>query len=405
MKALSFHVNTAKFIAAKSLGAVLGDRSFYKGFLSTIRLVDIPEPEIRGPDWVKIKTHACGFCGSDINLIRLHDSPTASPFTSFPCIIGHEMVGEIIETGPNADAFKPGIRVAVCPMLSCEVRGIYPLCCSCAAGRPGNCENFAEGDLPPGMFLGINSGLNGGFANVVIAHKSQLFVVPDTLSMESAVMTEPVAVALQTIFDNMPASGDKILVIGGGVIGNLLIQAIRFFVPDCHISVIEPAPHAAELAVECGADAVFPFSQAFAYTADTTGAKVYQPLLGMKIVMGGFNRVYDTVASEKTIKLGMRLLKAMGKLSLVGIGGDVKLDLTPLWLKLQAIQGVYGYGMATFGGKVRHVFDIALALMDEGKISADRLVTHRFALEDYQLMIEVNLSKKKHGAMKTIVVF
>ena len=405
MKALAFNVNTAKFIAAKSLGAVFGDRVFYKGPLRTVRLTEIPEPEIRGPEWAKIKILACGFCGSDLNLIRLHDSPTASPFTSFPCVIGHEMVGEILETGKNVELFKPGDRVVINPTFSCEARGISSPCQSCMAGRPANCENFAQGDLPPGMFIGITNQLNGGFAPIVIAHKSQLFNVPDSLSIESAVMTEPAAVALQSIFDNMPEAGEKILVIGGGVIGNLLVQSVRALVPDCHISVIEPAVHAADLALESGANVIIPATKAFDYTADITGAKVYQPLLGMKITMGGFNRIYDTVASSKTLNMGMRLLKTMGKLSIVGIGGDVKLELTPLWLKLQSIQGVYGSGAVTYKGQKWHVFDIAIDFMVSGLISADKLVTHKFALEDYETMIEVNLKKSAHGAMKTIVTF
>lgn len=55
MKALAFNVNTAKFIAAKGLAAVFGDRVFYNGPLGTVRLTEIPEPEIRGPEWVKNK--------------------------------------------------------------------------------------------------------------------------------------------------------------------------------------------------------------------------------------------------------------------------------------------------------------------------------------------------------------
>lgn len=405
MKALEFNVNVAKFITAKSLGAVFGDRTFYKGPAKTIQLAEIPEPAIRAPDWVKIKTMACGFCGSDLNLIRLHDSPTASPFTSFPCIIGHEMVGEIIETGPDVTKFSPGDRVAVNPGLPCKTRGISPPCASCAAGRPANCENFAQGNLPPGMFTGINSGVNGGFAPYLTAHKSQLFAVPENLPMESAVMTEPVSVALQTIFDNMPENNEKILVIGGGVIGNLVIQSARALVPGCHISIMEPSPHAADLALSCGADDIIPANKVFARTAAITGAKIYKPLLGMDIPMGGFDRVYDTVASASTLNLGMRLLAAMGTLSIVGIGGDVKLDLTPLWLKLQTIKGVYAYGNVTFENKKQNVFEIALDLMSKGAINADRLVTHRFALEDYEKMIEVNLNKKEHRAMKTIVCF
>ena len=128
-------------------------------------------------------------------------------------------------------------------------------------------------------------------------------------------------------------------------------------------------------------------------------------MIGMEIPMGGFSRVYDTVGISATLNVSMRLLAAMGTLSVVGIGGDAKLDLTPLWLKLQTIKGVYAYGMETFDGKKQHVFEIALGLMKKGKIRAEMLVTHEFGLEDYKRMIEVNLNKQKYKAMKTMVTF
>jgi len=98
MKALLFNVNVAKFLAIQALRPV--SASFcYSGPFATFRPADIPEPALPSPEWVKIKTKLCGVCGSDINLIMLKDSPTASPFTSFPCVPGHEFCGEIVETG------------------------------------------------------------------------------------------------------------------------------------------------------------------------------------------------------------------------------------------------------------------------------------------------------------------
>ncbi|RJP94835.1 MAG: alcohol dehydrogenase [Desulfobacteraceae bacterium] len=404
MKALQFNVTPPRFVAAKALGAVFGKRVFYRGAVRTVQLVDIPEPELPSPDWVKIKTIYCGFCGSDLNLILLHDSPTASPFTSFPCVTGHEIVGEISGIGPGAEGFKQGDLVTINPALGCEARDISPVCPSCRAGR-ASCENSAKGNLPPGMFTGINKWINGGFAPYLTAHKSQLFKVPDGMPPEAAVMTEPVAVALQAVFDNLPEINDKILVIGGGVIGNLIIQSLRALVPGCHISVIEPSAFAADLAKAAGANEVVPSKDVFAQTARITNATAYKPMIGMKILMGGFHRIFDTVASASTLKLSMRLLAGRGTLSVVGIGGDVKLDLTPLWLKLQTVKGVYGYGRQSFNGKDPHVFDIALDLMSQGKIHVERLVTHRFPIEDYEQMIEVNLNKGKNGAMKTVMEF
>ncbi len=344
-------------------------------------------------------------CGSDLNLIQLHDSPTASPFTSFPCVIGHEIVGEIIETGSDVNEFKSGDIVAINPVLACEAREISPPCSTCGSGRSSNCVNFAEGKLLPGMFTGINSGVNGGFAPYLVAHKTQLFRVPKGLSLEAAAMTEPLAVALQTIFDNMPNKGEKALVIGGGVIGNLIVQSIRTLVPECSISVIEPSAFTAKFAMKVGADEIISSRSVFEETARITGAKAYKPMLGMEITMGGFNRIYDTVGHSSTLNLSMRLMSAMGTLSVVGIGGDVKLDLTPLWLKLQKIQGVYSYGMVTHDGKKRHVFDIALEMMIHNDIQADILVTHKFGIEKYRKMIEMNMNKEKHRAIKTVMDF
>jgi len=79
--------------------------------------------------------------------------------------------------------------------------------------------------------------------------------------------------------------------------------------------------------------------------------------------------------------------------------------LTPLWLKLQTIKGVYAYGHVQFNGRRQHVFEIAMDLMKKGEIKGDALVTHKFALEDYAQMIEVNLNKEKHRAMKTVMAF
>lgn len=405
MQALQFNVTVPRFIAAKAAGAVLGKSVYYQGPLSTVRLVDIPEPELPSPQWVKVKTKYCGFCGSDLNLICLHDSPTASPFTSFPCVIGHEMVGEIVETGAEVTGFQPGDLVVVNPDLGCQTRGIDPMCPSCRAGRAANCENLAKGDLPPGMFTGLNSGVGGGFAPYMAAHQSQLFKTPDGMPLESAVMTEPVAVALQAVSDNPPCDGEKILVIGGGVIGNLIIQSIRVLAPGSHISVIEPAPFAAGLCRKMGADEIVRLGEVYERASALTGGEVYKPMIGKEIMMGGFSKLYDTVASSATLNLSMRLLAAAGTLSVVGIGGDVKLDLTPLWLKLQTVKGVYAHAQVDYRGQRRHSFDLALELMLEGKIDAQSLLTHKFKLHDYKKMIQVNMDKNRRRAVKTVVSF
>ena len=404
VKALRFNVTTLRFVLTKAIGALLGKWVYYNSPLATIKYVDIPEPDLPTEEWVKIKTAYCGFCGSDLNLIFLHDSPTASPFTSFPCVIGHEYCGEIVALGKRVRDFKVGDLVTYATPLPCAARDISPVCPSCKAGRPNNCENFAEGSLPPGMFLGICSAVNGGFAPYIVAHQSQLFKLPGGTTYESGALVEPLSVALEAVLDNLPEKGDRVLIIGGGVIGNMIVKAIHALDIRCNITVIEPSPFHAEFIRKSGIDNLVN-GNVYQSTVAITGAKSYKPLLGSEILMGGFNRIFDTVASSGTLNMSMRILAANGVLSVVGIGGDVKLDLTPLWLKHQTVKGVFAFGMATYRGKKRHVFDIAIDLVRRKKVLLDEMVTHRFRLEDYREMIKVNMNKAEHRAVKTVISF
>jgi len=404
MKALQFFVSAPRFVALKSLGAI-SKRLYYDGPLATIKLVDIAEPGLPSPDWVKIKTLFCGFCWSDLNLVFLKESPTSTPFTSFPCIIGHELSGRIVEVGREVKGLSTGDIVTIAPHLGCAARGISPECRSCGMGRPGNCENFARGNLSPGMFTGICRDINGGFAPYLVAHKTQVFKLPEEVSAKSGAMIEPLAVALQAVLDNKPDKNDKVLVIGGGVIGSLIVKSIKGWDIGCHITVSEPSPFHAEFVAKLGADTLITVGSIFDHTRRITGAEAYQPMLGKKISMGGFTRIFDTVGNSETVNNSMRIMAADGVLSVVGITRVVKLDPTPLWLKLQTLQGAFGYGYNTIEGKKRHAFEIAIDLVKEGKVKLDDMVTHEFLLQEYKRMIEINMSKGKNKAMKAMVSF
>jgi (R,R)-butanediol dehydrogenase/meso-butanediol dehydrogenase/diacetyl reductase len=404
MQALRFSVSVPQYALLKALGR-LSLRPYYQGPMATTRLADVPEPSLPSPEWVKIKTSFCGFCGSDLNLILLRESPTATPFTSFPCTIGHEVSGEVTETGTQVSGFSAGDRVTVAPYLNCRTRGIDPECAPCSVGRPGNCENFAEGSLSPGLLLGLCSDVGGGFAPCFVAHESQVFRLPDGMSLKEGAMIEPLAAALQAVLDTRPDRDDRVLVIGAGVIGNLIIQAIRGLGAGCLIAVAEPSPFHAELAVKAGADHVITDGDVLGGVARIAGARAYKPTLGPDILMGGFSKAFDTVASNATLNSGMRALATGGTLSVVGIGSKATIDLTPLWLKLQTVKGAYVYGYNTFNGETKHAFETAIDLTLQKRVRLEPMITHTFSIGDYRRMIEVNLSKARHKAMKTVVAF
>jgi (R,R)-butanediol dehydrogenase/meso-butanediol dehydrogenase/diacetyl reductase len=404
MKALMFSTTVPQWIALKTLG-VFSKGPFYKGPLATVKLKDIPEPKLPGDDWVKIQTLITGFCASDLNLLLLKDSPSASPFTSFPCVMGHEICGKIAEKGPNVDNLEIGDVVTIAPALTCETRGFDPVCPACASGMFASCERYGDGDLAPGMFIGICKDTSGGFAPYFVAHKSQLFKLPDGAPPEVGALIEPFTVGLQTVMNNRPEKGEKVLVIGGGVIGSLIIRALKALDVDCEIIVAEFSPFAAEISKQAGADRIISDGDLYKHTVEITGASRYKPMIGPDILMGGFNRIYDTVGSTKTLNTAMRCLAAEGTLSVVGIGHDVKLDLTPLWLKMQTLKGVYACSYHEYKGEKRHMFDIALEMVAEGKVDLTGLITHKFALEDFEQLIRVNMAKSAHKALKTAITF
>ena len=139
-------------------------------------------------------------------------------------------------------------------------------------GKPAICENMAEGRLAPGMFLGICREVGGGFAPFLTAHESQLFRLPEGASPETGAMIEPFAVTLEAVLDNRPEQGDRVLVIGGGVIGNLLVQSIRALGIACNITVSEPSKVHAEWAAKAGVDQLITGGDVFGHVSELTGA-------------------------------------------------------------------------------------------------------------------------------------
>jgi len=89
----------------------------------------------------------------------------------------------------------------------------------------------------------------------------------------------------------------------------------------------------------------------------------------------------------------------------LGIGRDVKLDLTPLWLKLQTVKGCYAYRYNDSKGVRKQAFEMALDMIAKKKAQVDDMLTHKFRIEDFKKMIHVNVHKSSLKAMKTAVEF
>lgn len=402
MKAVQFDLNLARYGYTRVAGAI-NPREYYSA-RSCLSLRDVPEPQLRGPHWLKLRSVLSGFCGSDLGLIMLHDSPTTQPFASFPFTLGHENYSKVEEVGSEVKGVRKGRRVTVIPPPGCVVREIDPPCGPCSRGFTSICENFAEGALSAGTNIGFTADTGGGWSRYYIAHDSQIVKIPAALTDEQAVMIEPLCSALYPVLRALPGDDDHVLVIGSGVIGLGVIASIRALGIDCHITAVEPVELNAEKAIEKGADEVINPARDSLYdrTVEITGARLYKPMLEKQICMGGYDRVFDCVGSTGTINDSFRLAAGEATVVLLGIRIPKTVDWAPVWMKGLHVLGNLGYGTADYLGKRAHCFDIAIDLLKKKKVDLTDLITHRFSIDDYIEAIEVNMNKAKSGAIKTV---
>lgn len=375
--------------------------------IAPVQMCDIPEPELPGDEWVKIRPRLAGLCGSDMGIISCHESLTLQPFASYPFVLGHEVCGDIVEKGSAVTGFEVGDRVTVNPMLGCVPRGIDPPCRYCATGRSQLCENFTVGRLEPGTIIGATAGVPGFISEMGVAHQSLLFKVPDGVSDEAACLTDPFSSGVHMAANNPIEPGETLMVIGCGVMGLSTIAALKALHPETRLIAVEIDPFHSQMARDFGADEVVapPMDKEFyRKVADLTGAKMFTPMLTRAILTGGVDRVFDTVGSTETIDTSLRVLANGGWFNLLGIGEPNKIDWTPVWFKELTIKGVYGYQEEEFDGKREHDFDIALRLHAEGRVDLAPLVTHVFKLEEWNEALDVALNKSRHHAVKIAFV-
>jgi threonine dehydrogenase-like Zn-dependent dehydrogenase len=402
MKALTFEYSIPKYLLTGAL-ARKRPQVLYSSW-TPVQVREVEEPRLPGPDWVKIKPRLSGFCGSDLSIVLCHESLTLAPFSSFPFVIGHEVCGEIAEAGDKVEGFKTGDRVTVMPSLGCVPRRIDPPCRMCAQGRYQLCENWTEGSLSPGMFVGNTADTAGFISEMGVAHVSQLYKVPEGVSDENAVLAEPFATTLHMVVGNPIKPGETVMVFGCGVMGLCTIAGLKALHPDIRVLGVEIDPFHSGMAREMGVEEVLKpgGKQFYKKLAELTGARMYTPQMTQPILIGGVDRVFDAVGSTDTINTSLRVLASGGWFNLLGIGAPKKIDWTPVWLKELTLRGIYAYQEEEVEGKRMHDFELVLKLYEEGKADLARLVTHRFTLDRWQEALKVALNKGKSQAVKVV---
>lgn len=412
MKAVQFEGSVPRYAYSMIMGS-LSRKSYYDS-LSNIVFREVAPPALPNQEWVRVKTKYAGFCGSDKNLIQLHDSPATSPFASFPFTIGHENCGHVAEMGDIAaerlaSTVSAGSRVLVDPLLSCTQRGIDHLCPACARGDYSLCYNFTEGTVSPGFSIGSCRDTGGGWSEEFVAHYTQLIPIPDNVSLEDAVLVDAFCSSLHPVMRNFPTDDSTVLVIGCGVIGLSAIAGIRALGGKARIVALAKYPFQGQAAKECGADEVVYMNRSSDYysgLAKALDARLLDPMLGKRVVVGGADIVYDCVGSSTSIDDALRFTLPHGTMVLVGLAAFPKgVDWTPVWMKEVQVRGSFWCSTEEFEGRRMRTYEVAMELLNTGRLKLAHLLTHKFRLEDYKDAIEANLNIGRTGLIKSAFEF
>jgi threonine dehydrogenase-like Zn-dependent dehydrogenase len=406
LKGLVFELSIPKYVLARGIGGLYPKVHYGRGSCLSLRELASPTPP--GPDWVRLRPLLAGLCGSDMGTLFFKMSPQNEPFNSFPAVLGHEVLAEVTEVGPQARGVEVGQKVAVNPLLPCRLRGIQPPCKPCASGQENGCERTAEGCLAPGQMLGFQKDLPGGMGTEMVAHPSQLHPLPEGVGDKAGVLVEPLAVSLHAVLKVPLKDDDRVLVIGGGPVAFACLWALRALGSRCHVTLLATEEYQLRLAKQLGADEALRVMRDDTAEAEEvarrTGAKVYRPILGPPALMGGFEVTFDCIGSVASVQDSLRYTRSLGKVVLVGAAGLLeRVDWTTVWRNELTLLGSYVYGPERFRGERKHTFDLVLELLArrEGP-DPSGLVTHTFPLARYQEAIEANLARGRYQSVKTV---
>ncbi len=305
-----------------------------------LALEEVPRPAA-GAGQILIRVTHSGVCGTDLKIYQ------GSIPVQYPRIMGHEMIGEVVESG--SDAFRPGDRVIVDPQLFCGE------CFHCRIGETHLCPN--------GTLLGRD--INGGFADYVTAPADHVFRLPDSVSSRTAPLIQVLTTCLhsQSLIDISP--GESTVVLGLGVTGQLHLQLAKARGAKPVIGITRSAAKR-ELAQQLGADMTFPGGEdAIRKVREATGGR-------------GADVIIETTGMLPVVADAIHMARSGGRILLFGI--------------LTATEGalpfydLYFKELTLIGGRVAKSEDYtrSIDLVQRGVVRLDPLISDVLPLSELE---------------------
>ncbi len=305
------------------------------GQWSVVDDAPVPSP---GEGEVQVQVKAVGICGSDLHILAGEFPPTPYPITP-----GHEFAGVITDVGPGAANASVGDRVAVDPSLFCG------RCRHCHAGRGNLCEQWGA----------IGDTVDGAFAEYVVAPERNVYPLPDELSYAAGALVEPMSCVVHGLHRLAMRPGSELLIVGGGAIGLLLLQAAKRS-GAAHVDVVDTDVARLERAQELGAN-------------DVAG----NPTDLIRHRGHGYEYVIEATGSPAAAEASLDALDRGGSLLIFGVAPEhAEIAVSPfrVYNDEQTILGTMA---------VLESFAPAIGLLAAGAVDVERMVTHSFPLEAF----------------------
>jgi L-iditol 2-dehydrogenase len=316
------------------------------------------------PDEVLVEMKRVGICGSDLNYFN--HGGLGSHKKSLPLDMGHEPAGKVVD--PNGSDFvSEGSKVAIEPGLHCGE------CSYCMQGKINLCQN--------GKFMGT-AGEDAAFREYINVNESQLIPVDDNITLEEAVLVEPLSVPYHAI-NNLANIGidDSVAVFGAGQIGLLTITLLQKATQG-PIFVVDPLDYRVEHALKHGADAGFS-------DLETAVEKIRQ-----KCPEPGVDFTVHAAGSPDALNSCIRAAKPAGSVLMIGIPAVDNINYNPHKARIKelTIKNVR---------RSNNTMKESASMIEDG-LEVSHIITHGFGLDKIQEAFELT-SNRNDKVIKTIV--
>ena len=328
---------------------------------------DVPDPAIKDPTDAIVRVDAVTICGTDLHILK-GDVPDVRPGT----VLGHEAVGEIVETGSDVHTVRPGDRVLVSCITACG------RCRFCREGTYGQCLGGG------GWILGhLIDGTQAEYVRVPYADLS-VHPLPSTVDSDDAVLLADIFPTAYEVgvLNGCVRPGDTIAVVGAGPIGLAAIATAQLYAPQ-RIIAVDLAAARLDAARQLGADAVA-----------TVGENPEQLVADLTDGLGA-DVVIEAVGVPESFEMCTRMVRPGGHVANVGVHGKpATLHLEDLWIKNVTI---------TTGLVDTHSTPTLLRMAAAGRLPTSSLVTHTFPLDRMEEAYDVFARAADTGALKVVL--